>query len=217
MGRKATANEILAAEHLLGFLFNEASVGFGILDTELRYLAVNSRLAEMHGVSAESHVGKTLREILGEHAPRVESFYRRVVTTGEPVLNLKIDGKLAVNAGRRWIDNLFPIKDASGNVTQVCAVITEINVTQVCAVVTEAKARIEGTQAESSADRQSSVLRSWKDIAQYVGTCVKTVQRWEHAYAFPVRRLKPSKGSVVFALRHDIDAWMLATAQTRNC
>jgi hypothetical protein len=50
----------------------------------------------------------------------------------------------------------------------------------------------------------SPVLRSWKDIAQYVGACVKTVQRWEYAHGFPVQRLDPQKGAVVFALRDEV-------------
>lgn len=127
----------------------------------------------MHGVTAESHLGKTLRQILGEHAFRVEPSYRQVVKTGEPVLNLKIEGRLPENTGRKWIDNLFPIKDASGKMTQVCAVITEINVTQVCAAVMKMKAWIKTTKRESSAETPNEVLRSWKDIAQYMGACVK--------------------------------------------
>ena len=62
----------------------------------------------------------------------------------------------------------------------------------------------------------NAILRSWKDIAQYMGTCVKTVQRWEHTYNFPVRRVDPKKGSVVLAFKNEVDAWLRTHAELRN-
>lgn len=52
------------------------------------------------------------------------------------------------------------------------------------------------------------VLRSWKDIARYLGTCVKTAQRWEHERSFPVRRITETNGAVVFAMSDEIDDWL---------
>ena len=55
---------------------------------------------------------------------------------------------------------------------------------------------------------QSDVLNSWKEISNYVGRGVRTVQRWEKDFHLPVRR--PSghlKGSVL-ALKHEIDEWL---------
>ena len=60
------------------------------------------------------------------------------------------------------------------------------------------------------------VLRSWKDIAQYMGTCVKTVQRWERAYDLPVRRVQPGKGSVVLAFKNEVDQWLLNRTRELN-
>jgi hypothetical protein len=53
------------------------------------------------------------------------------------------------------------------------------------------------------------MLRSWKDISNYVGACVKTVQRWEENYNLPIRRLERSKGASVFALKAEVDSWIL--------
>jgi DNA-binding transcriptional regulator YiaG len=36
--------------------------------------------------------------------------------------------------------------------------------------------------------QDSTVLSSWKDIAQYLGKGVRTVQRWERHLGLPVRR-----------------------------
>jgi hypothetical protein len=54
----------------------------------------------------------------------------------------------------------------------------------------------------------TSVLASWKDIAQYVGKGVRTVQRWEHELDFPVRRTRQAGKSVVLAVPAEIDAWV---------
>jgi hypothetical protein len=40
------------------------------------------------------------------------------------------------------------------------------------------------------------VLTCWKDIAQYVGKSVRTLQRWERESGFPVRRTKSREKGV---------------------
>jgi len=51
-------------------------------------------------------------------------------------------------------------------------------------------------------------LTSWKDIAQYVGKGIRTVQRWERELGFPVRRTKPGEKGVVLAIPREIDSWV---------
>jgi hypothetical protein len=57
---------------------------------------------------------------------------------------------------------------------------------------------------------QPAVLSSWKDIANYTGKGVRTVQRWERDLGLPVRR--PTGGNArkgpVLLYRADMDAWM---------
>lgn len=50
-------------------------------------------------------------------------------------------------------------------------------------------------------------LGSWKEIAAYLGRDVTTVQRWERREDMPVRRHVHDKGSSVYALRSELDAW----------
>ena len=52
-------------------------------------------------------------------------------------------------------------------------------------------------------------MDSWKLIAAYLGREVRTVQRWERKEALPVHRHLHSKGSSVYAFKHEIDAWLL--------
>ena len=52
------------------------------------------------------------------------------------------------------------------------------------------------------------VMTSWKDIANYLGKGVRTVQRWE-THGLPVRRLEgAAPKSPVFAFPEEIDSWL---------
>ena len=51
-------------------------------------------------------------------------------------------------------------------------------------------------------------LESWGEIAAYLRRDVRTVQRWEHSYGLPVRRLVIGKMGQVYAYRSELDRWM---------
>lgn len=59
----------------------------------------------------------------------------------------------------------------------------------------------------------SEILRSWKEIATYAGVSVRTVQRWEKEFGFPIRRLASKKGAVVFAFKADLHIWLRAKTE----
>ena len=52
------------------------------------------------------------------------------------------------------------------------------------------------------------VLHSWKEIATYTGRGVRTVQRYEIQYRFPVRRPTGGPRSAVMAFSNEIDRWL---------
>ncbi len=114
-------------EQLLAAFFDASPVGLAILDDQLRYQAINNTLAAMNGVPAESHLGRSLRDVLGEVASKLEPALQRVLVTGEPALNIEFTGVLpARNEVGHWIVNYFPIKNAAGQVKRVGAVVVEI-------------------------------------------------------------------------------------------
>ncbi len=51
-------------------------------------------------------------------------------------------------------------------------------------------------------------LNSWKEIAEYVGRGVRTVQRWEAELGFPVHRPRNHLRSPVVAIPSEIDEWL---------
>jgi hypothetical protein len=67
-----------------------------------------------------------------------------------------------------------------------------------------------GSQDESSAAGRK-ILSSWKDIAQYMGRGVRTLQRYEQELNLPVRRVTGRERSSVMAFADEIDQWLNRT------
>ena len=86
----AHTEALVEPEKLLAAYFSLSTVGVCILDSGLRYLAINNTLAEMNGIPPADHLGKTLREILGPAAGAVESHSRRAFVTGDSVYNIEL-------------------------------------------------------------------------------------------------------------------------------
>lgn len=197
MARRNSSLEVAQTERLLSEVFNRSNLGLAIVDEALCYQMVNPYLAVSNRTSAESHLGKHLREILGNVGLQVEPAIKQAFSTAEPVLNCVLEGALPARPeGGQWIGTFFPIADSNGKIRQVGAVVVELG------------KNIQLHAPQNQPAHREAVLRSWKDIAHYVGTCVKTVQRWERAYEFPVRRVEPNKGSVVFAFQNEVEMWL---------
>ena len=113
-------------EKLLAAYFSSSTIGLCILDSELRYIAVNNKLAEINGIPAPDHLGKTVREVLGNFADQVEHEFRRVLLTREPV-DFEVSSILPRSPEPgHWIVHYLPIQDSSGVVKRVAAVVVEI-------------------------------------------------------------------------------------------
>ena len=63
--------------------------------------------------------------------------------------------------------------------------------------------------------QQQRYLSSWKEIAQYFGRGVRTVQRWEAMLGLPVRRPHGRSRSAVMAITGELDEW-LSRARLRS-
>ena len=62
--------------------------------------------------------------------------------------------------------------------------------------------------ATPTLEQNGKLLNSWKEIANYLGRGVRTVQRYEHDLGLPVRRPRGKSRSAVIALTSDLDAWV---------
>lgn len=125
--QRAAEERARAAAEEIETVYATAPVGLTILDKDLRYVRINDRLAEMNGMSAEDHVGKTVRELLPDLADQAETTLRRVLD-GEEVLGLELSGETPANPGviRTWRENWLPLRAASGEITGVAISAEEI-------------------------------------------------------------------------------------------
>ncbi|MDQ3850507.1 MAG: SpoIIE family protein phosphatase [Actinomycetota bacterium] len=112
---------------LLDTLFSSAPVGLAFLDASLRYVRINDALAEMNGVPADDHVGRSLSEVLPEMDPDVRAHPRRVLETGEPVLDIELTGRTPAQPGeqRHWRAGYYPVRHRTGEILGVGCVVVE--------------------------------------------------------------------------------------------
>jgi len=65
--------------------------------------------------------------------------------------------------------------------------------------------------AATSFSPSRCVLHSWKEISVYTGRGVRTIQRYETQFGFPIHRPAGSPRSAVLAFSDEIDGWLAET------
>ena len=120
------ANERLA---LIDTIYTSAPVGLCFVDRDLRYVSINNALAEMNGHAPDYFLGKTVRQAIPEFADAVEAHYRRVIDTGQPVIDVEISGATAARSNQRryWLCSYYPVHNAGGDLLGVNVAVREIS------------------------------------------------------------------------------------------
>lgn len=123
-------NERVANERLahLKTIYASAPVGLCFVDRDLRYVSINNALADMNGRSPEFFIGKTVREALGELADSVEAHYRRVIDTGQPVIDEEIQASSPSRPHDRriYVCSYYPVHTESGEMLGVNVAVRDI-------------------------------------------------------------------------------------------
>jgi PAS domain S-box-containing protein len=116
-----------AARYLLPELFDQASVGVAVLDSELRYVYVNPALAEINGAAAEDHLGRSIDDIVPELAPHARPVFQAVLESGQPHLGWELAGETAAAPGEaRWFaEDIYPVS-GDGSTAALGVVVLEI-------------------------------------------------------------------------------------------
>lgn len=105
--------------------FLSAPIALCLIDTELRYVEVNERMATLNRRPMDAHVGRTLREVVPDIADAIEPDYRQVLKTGQPVERRLLTEP--TEAGERhFIVNYNPIKNESGMTVLVCVAVFDV-------------------------------------------------------------------------------------------
>jgi PAS domain S-box-containing protein len=113
---RARERDSIEAQALLDALVDAAPIGQGFLDTDFRYVRVNDALAEINGVPAIDHIGRTVREVLPALAADIEAALEEVLTTGETIVDLQIVGETRREPGRdrHYVASYYPVALACG-------------------------------------------------------------------------------------------------------
>jgi signal transduction histidine kinase len=116
------------SRELVNAFFSSSTLGFGILDRDLRFSRVNEVLARMAGTDLGALPGKSLEEILGGAAMHADEVVRNVIASGQPILDCEIS---RTTGGKKpdihhWCLNYFPIRDAQRDVAQVGVIAVDV-------------------------------------------------------------------------------------------
>jgi two-component system CheB/CheR fusion protein len=109
-------------------IYDNAPIGLAVVDRDRRFRRVNARLAEMNGVPAATHLGRTVAEVVPALVEQAEPLFERIFASGEPITDLEISGETAAAPGvtRHWREHWHPLRNAAGAVVAVNMVVEEV-------------------------------------------------------------------------------------------
>jgi PAS domain S-box-containing protein len=109
-------------------IYNSAPVGLCVFDSQLRFMRINERMAELNGFEISEHIGRTARDLLPGLADKSYALRDRVIESGKPILGIEITGETPAQPGveRTWLETWIPLKDESGKVVRINVMAVEI-------------------------------------------------------------------------------------------
>jgi PAS domain S-box-containing protein len=108
-------------------LVREAPIGVAFLSTDLRYVLVNERLAQINGIALDEHLGRTVQEMLGDLAAVIEPRLRTAITSGRRLDSVEISGHLAGDPEEHtWEQSVFPVIAADGEILGAGVVVEDV-------------------------------------------------------------------------------------------
>ncbi|MEM1428573.1 MAG: chemotaxis protein CheB [Pseudomonadota bacterium] len=98
-------------------LYRVSPQAMALVDSDLRFLRVNQRMAEIDGTAIEEHYGRTIREIMPRLSDELAGPVATVLRTGEPVLDRRISGHTDAfpEEERVWEVDWYPIAEEGGS------------------------------------------------------------------------------------------------------
>jgi PAS domain S-box-containing protein len=112
----------------LGTIYATAPIGLCVLDREMRWVHMNERLAQINGLPAAAHIGRTVRELMPSLADQTEPVLERIFATGKPEPPLEVwETNPASGRGRRAFRiSHLPLRDAAGAVIGINVAVEEM-------------------------------------------------------------------------------------------
>ncbi len=147
-------------------IYKDMPVGLCYLDTDLRFIHINDWLAEINGIPAEEHLGRTLGELIPDVAAGVEAQYRQVIDTGEPIIGGTVEAETPAQPGirRHFQHSYFPIRSDDGAVIGISCIVEDVTVrNEAVAALRQANDELEQRVQERTAElraAQDTLLRN---------------------------------------------------------
>jgi PAS domain S-box-containing protein len=126
--RSRTASELARERDLLHTLIDNIPDRIYFKDAKSRFVRINHALMRLFGMDApEEAYGKTDADFYGaEHAADAREDERRVMETGEPIIN-KIEFEIRTTGQKSWsLTTKLPLRDRHGRIIGTCGISREI-------------------------------------------------------------------------------------------
>jgi PAS domain S-box-containing protein len=129
-GREVFESEIRGQAGLTGMfesLLDNASMGVALYDRDLRFIYINTALADINGVLIPNTLGKRPRDILPTIGREVESLLHRVIQNGETLKDVEISGTTQAALQRRhWLATYCPLRSDRNEIIGAGVIVKEI-------------------------------------------------------------------------------------------
>ena len=125
---RETARSKAESLALLDTILSTAPIGFAFHNRDLVFERINKTLAAINGLSVEEHLGRTLREALPETAYGLEPLLRRVLETGDAVIDSELSGEAPADPGQQhyWLASFYPVRMQGGEMLGVGVLVSDI-------------------------------------------------------------------------------------------
>jgi PAS domain S-box-containing protein len=127
--QRAGLNDTLS---LLDSMLANAPIGLAFFDRNCRIVRVNQVFADMTGISLSSHLGRTLRELLGQPvAHQLEDAVLHVFAQEQPVRNLELIGPSqsgtpsTQNQPTTWLASAYPVRSTAEQMRWVGVIVLD--------------------------------------------------------------------------------------------
>lgn len=110
-------------------IYDGAPVGLCFVDSKLRFVSINERLAEFNGRSIAEHLGQPVADMIPEFFHQIEPHLQRALR-GEAIHDLEVETPpmSAHDSARTLLANYQPALDEAGEVLGVSVAVTDITI-----------------------------------------------------------------------------------------
>jgi two-component system cell cycle sensor histidine kinase/response regulator CckA len=150
---------------LLDTVFRGTPIGLAFVDRELRFVRINDSLAALNRTPVETHLGRTVSEVLGESASLVVPLFEEVFRTGAPVLDREIvvPPRVQDDGPRTFLASYYPVPAPDGRTEWVGCMVSE---------VTE---RRRAAELQVQAERMEAIARVAGGVAHEVNNMMTVI------------------------------------------